>query len=234
MINIPAQYSYTILSACIFLIWIIFFLLNKIFRKRQIILSSIFMIFGPLSEALFIPDYWHPITIWSLPIFKSYMSPEDLIFCFSMIGIIASFNNLAFDRPRAKDAAISWNAIGYLLICTAALSAACVLLWLAGINSIFATSLGMVGVAAAVMLWARDIRLIYPALAGAVFVPILLFGLYWTGFKSVENSEAILKSIWSLYGTRLGVRLAGVPLTELLWGASFGFVFSTLFSRFKI
>lgn len=232
VITVPFQYTYLALSALTLGIWAFFFIVNKSFRVKQVILSFIFMIFGPLSELLYIPDYWRPPTLWSLHISNSYMSPEDLIFCFSMIGIVANLVDLFFHASKSNQ--IRWINVAKLFGCAFIISGVSILLWKLGMNSIFATSAGMALLPAAILIRERNAPLLYACISVGLTVSAMLFAIYWTGLHFVANSEEILRTIWSLYGTAPGIRIAGVPLSELIWGASFGCCFSTIFKKFPI
>lgn len=66
-----------------FLIWLILYLHKKSLRKEMLIMGILTLPFGPISEILYLKDYWHPqylINIFGFGI-------EDLLFAFLIGGI---------------------------------------------------------------------------------------------------------------------------------------------------
>lgn len=231
MIYIPVQFAYLCLSLVVAAAWGVLFWLNKQGRQRQIFFSSAFAIAGPVAELLYIPDYWHPVTILSVHISGSYISIEDFIFSFSIMGIMSSLPGLIVPSLRSslspRPSLLSLFQMAALLGAVAILS---VILWIGGINSIFATSFSMLFSATILLIVLRDRALLRIATVGALGMPLLMFTVYWVAFFAVSDSEKILQQTWALYGTALGTRLLRVPLPELLWSLSFGGFFSILFT----
>jgi hypothetical protein len=106
--------------------------------------------------------------------------------------------------------------------------------WYLGINSIFATSIAML-VATGIILWRSNrARLFRTACAGAIGMTLVMFVIYWLAFELISDSNVILRAIWSLYGTSLGILVLRVPLSELVWAFCFGAFFSVLFMNDRI
>jgi hypothetical protein len=101
-----------------------------------------------------------------------------------------------------------------------------VVLWRIGLNSLVAASFAALGYVAAFCL--REPHLARRAVVGAASAAAVMLGVYATGFLVSSNTEVVLQSIWLLYDTPLGGRVAGVPVTELLWAASFGALIAVL------
>jgi hypothetical protein len=230
MIIIPVHYAYLSLSLATLLVWAALLWLNKGGRRRQIVLSSAFTVAGPIGELFYIPDYWHPQTILYVRILQSYISIEDFIFSFAIMGIMSSLPSLILRVPKTEiPRSVSLIAIlkmAALLGVVGILSAA---LWLAGVNSIFATSLAMLLVAAFLLFKSRQPVLLRISIIGAVGMVLVMFIIYWLAFILISDSERILQATWSLYGTSLGIRVLRVPLSELVWAFCFGSFFSVLF-----
>lgn len=231
MINIPIEYAYLALSLATVLVWILCFLLNAAGRRRQVVLSVLFSVAGAFSELLYIPDYWHPNTIWQLYLnSRSYISLEDFIFAFAVMGIMSSLPDAILRRAQISlPTTIAPSAIVQMLANLAAVGLVSVGLWLAGINSIFATSAAMICASSAILLVRGSWFLLKLSLMSALAMLAAMFVIYWIGFFFVADSEAILKATWSLYGTSFGIRVLRVPLPELVWAFSFGSFFSLLF-----
>lgn len=233
MIVIPAQYAYLSLSLAVFAVWCVLFYLNRRGRAHQLFVSSVFTVAGPIGELLYIPDYWHPATVLSVDIFHSYVSIEDLIFAFSIMGIMSALPPLVLRMEERVSSGISRYALLRMAGVVGIMSGISVLLWFAGLNSIFATSAAMLAVAVGVLLYERERTLVLVSLAGALGMTTIMFVTYWIGFAVVAQSEEILRATWALYGTPLGRRVLGVPLAELCWAFSFGSLFSILFFKYR-
>lgn len=232
MITIPVHYAYLALSLATLAVWAILFWLDRESRRRQLILSVVFSLAGPIGELFYIPDYWHPATVWSLHIFKSYMSIEDLIFSFAIMGIMNALPALILGISAR--AALAWSTVvkmGGVLGLVAMMS---LLLWRLDLNSIFATSFAMLAAAGVVLLYARQRVLLKASIIGALGMVCVMFVIYWLAFVLVADSDSILRATWSLYGTTLGIRVLRVPLPELVWAFCFGSLFSVLFLRDRV
>lgn len=235
MITIPIKYAYLSLSIATLFVWLGLYLVNKDGRSRQLVLSCLFSIAGPIGELFYIPDYWHPPTIWSAPIFQSYISIEDFIFGFAIMGIMSSLPPLAFQLPKPQMAhPLSKRAVFEMIIALGAVAALSLLLWFVPLNSIFATSLAMLIVAIAILTRSRRPLLWRISFVGAFGMVVVMFIIYWLAFLLITDSDAILRSIWTLYGTSLGHRILRVPLPELVWAFCFGSFFSILFSKDRL
>jgi hypothetical protein len=153
-----------------------------------------------------------------VPILTGYLGLEDVVFAFSFGGIVAAVVSM-FDpayMPRPASAALA----------AAAALAISIALWLAGINSIIAASIA--ALAAVLFLARRDGGLVRRASIGGLAAAMLMFTTYWAGFVLSSNTEAVLQAIWLLHDSPLGERVVGVPVTELIWAASFGALISVL------
>lgn len=228
MIAIPAQYAYLSLSLAVLAVWCVFFYLNKHGRAHQLFVSSVFAVAGPIGELLYIPDYWHPATVLSIDVLHSYVSIEDLIFAFSIMGIMSALPPLILRMDEDVSSSISLGAFGSIAIIAVVMSVISVLLWLGGLNSIFATSIAMLVVAIGMLLYERKSTFVRVSVVGALGMTAIMFVTYWIGFAVVTQSEEILRATWTLYGTPLGFRILGVPAAELCWAFTFGSLFSQL------
>jgi hypothetical protein len=234
MINIPVQYAYLSLSLAAVAVWLLLFWLNEGSRRRQLVLSTVFCVAGPIGELFYIPDYWHPITVWSMPIGRSYVSVEDFIFCFAIMGIMSSFPTLMLRLPNGRYDQLSWATIAKMAAVLGLVAILSFALWRLGLNSIFATSLAMLIAASLILLRYRQLTLLRVSVFGALGMLIMMFIIYWLAFLLVADSDTILQATWSLYHTPLGVRVLKVPLPELVWAFCFGSLFSMLFVKDRV
>jgi hypothetical protein len=212
VLSIPSEFAYSALAAALLMVWGVLYALNPGGRRAQIRASLLFLMFIPF-EFFYLTDYWRPAKHPSIQLFSGYLGLEDLVFAFSFGGIVAAIVSI-FDRKYNHGgwSRAAWVALGTFLVSLA--------LWWAGINSIIAASIA--ALLAVLAFTFRDAELIRRASIGGLAAGLLMFTTYMAGFLLSANTEAILATIWLLYDAPLGERLAGVPVTELIWALAFG------------
>lgn len=220
-----SSYAYLIGALVFLLVWALFFWRAKFLRKEMLIMSFIGAIFGPISEFWYFKDYWQPELLIKFPV----GGLEDVLFGFAIGGIAAVAYETIFinhiclcERKKLKK---EW----FLLIFAVILGAVMIgLTNLSGVNSIYASSLGMI-IAAILMLYFRP-DLILNALGSGILVALVMFTVYIIPQILFPEVHQWMAEIWKLYGTREGILLFGhVPLTEMLWGLSWGFIWGPIY-----
>ncbi len=232
IVVIDVRYSYVVLALFLLLVWVGFAWLIPAYRKQMFVISIV-GIFSAVSELLFIPDYWQPPAIWALQMGQSYISIEDLIFGFSFVGLASAlpvFMNRSYVAPHA----ISWINLFKVTCSGVAVLGLAALLWMSGINSIYATAIAALIASAAILLAERNRTAVLQSLVGGSVMAMIMFLLYLSGSLFVSNFQEILASIWTLYGTPWGVQFIGVPLTEIVWAFCIGSNFALVFSKYRV
>lgn len=191
----------------------------------MLVMSLITASFGPISEIWYFADYWQPEIALSLPI----GGVEDLIFGFSIGGIGAfAYESIFVNRfcyCEAKKLKREWFLILFVVIEGLSML---ILNNLMELNSIFASSIGMI-LAAAVLLYIRP-DLITNAIGSAVLVAGVMFVIYFLGQTVFPSAHLWMTRIWKLYGTPQGIVIfKHIPWTEMLWGLSWGFVWGPMY-----
>lgn len=219
------SYAYLIANFVFLSVWALFFWRTKFLRKKMLVMSFIAATFGPISEFWYFKDYWQPKLLVKFPI----GGLEDVLFGFAIGGIAAVAYEAIFinriclcERKKLKK---EW----FLLVFAVILGVTMIgLNNLLGINSIYASSLGMI-VAGVIMLYFRR-DLILNALGSGILVALIMFTIYIIPQILFSGVHQWMAQIWKLYGTRQGILLFGhVPLTEMLWGLSWGFVWGPIY-----
>ncbi len=179
---------------------------------------------GPLSEILYLRDYWHPISAFPIKIGPVHTVVEDLLFAFAFSGIVATLYQLFARKELKSNPALGG---GMRLACASVAVASLLLVWF-GINSIYATSIGfLVGT---IWMVSRRPDLLKPAIASGILVGLGYFGCLGVFYGLVANIEELSKLYWKLDGTSLDIRFVGIPITELIWAFSFGTLFGPLYA----
>lgn len=219
------RYSYFITSLFFLVVWLLVYWRAGTLRRPMLVLSVITALFGPISEIWYFADYWKPEIAFPLP---GVGGVEDLIFGFA-IGGIAAFGyeslfvkKFCLCRPKKGR---EW----FLLIFAAIVGASMLVLNnLLGLNSVYASSIGMI-IAASIMLYFRR-DLIIHAVGSAVLVMLTMFAIYYLGQTFFPNAHFWMERIWKLSGTPQGVVIfRHIPWTEMLWGFSWGLVWGPMY-----
>jgi hypothetical protein len=218
MLTIPAEFAYGALGAALLAVWLVLYFANPAGRAAQIRMSLLFLLFIPF-ELLYLTDYWRPPKHLMVPMFGGYLGIEDVLFAFTFGGIVASIVAF-FDRSYAP---AGWITVLVAAVATFGLT---ILIWRVGTNSLVAASSAALAVVAFFLLADRSVA--RRAAIGGLCAAVVMVAVYATGFVVSSNTEVVLQSIWLLYDTPLGARVAGVPVTEVLWAFSFGALIAVL------
>jgi len=170
------------------------------------------------TEFLFYPSYWEPAFLFDLGR-RIGFGIEDIIFVAGLAAFTSTAYAAAFNRtyapltdadPRASvlKAAALFVLAGALLLVTLAV----------GIASIYGTCLVMAAAACAIIWLRPDLRT--PALLGGCLSAAVYFLLCLAADVLMPG---FFKNIWHT-DTFLNIFIAGVPLEELLYGFSAGFI----------
>src|SRR5205823_5106235 len=98
--------------------------------------------------------------------------------------------------------------------------------------SIFSTSVACIAFALLIVSQRKD--LLVNSLFSGLGVMIIMFASYiFLFYVVISNGNQILNEVWLLAGSRLDIRLLGIPLTELFWGFSWGMMVGPLYEFVK-
>ncbi len=224
--DIDFKYAYLILDIPFFVIWVLFFLLSKETRKEQLIMSVLFIPAGPLSELLYFSDYWAPASVFSFSIGPVIVYIEDLIFAFALGGV----GSVIYEAIFSKILSVPKGSVHYviaipLIILVGGLVT--VSLFLLGVNSIFATSLGFIVAALLIVSQRKD--LFIDSLLSGVLITVIMFIAYGVLIVFIPNTNELIRQGWLLYGTQFDIRILGIPLTEMMWYFTWGMVAGPLY-----
>lgn len=213
------RYWYLILGLILLAISFVLLALNKQLRWVAICCGLAGAVFGPISEIMFYyKDYWRPPTLSG----GLGVTVEHFIFGFAITVISVLIYpvvfrkevKLNFEKPNLA-VAIGLFLASFLLLA--------IFNWQVGINSIFVTSTLFMLCGLILVVLRRDLlklalisgtmimtvgQIIYMFLLNGIFAEFL--HKYWL----LNNSNLLIKT------------LIGVPITELLWFFSYGFLAS--------
>lgn len=174
---------------------------------------------GPITAPWFRDDYWRPDYLVTVHLNDWAFGPEDYVFAFLFAGLSAGLFDLLqrrwFARPGVRP---TLRRFGLLLLLSGGYLLAMKLLIVAlDVNSGYASMVTFVVGTAGALLYRPAWML--PASITALGCAGLMWLFYWAYFI-VLFPDVIER--WWLLDQLSGVRLAGVPLEEVLWAASAG------------
>lgn len=219
------KYAYLIANVFFLTVWLLIFWKTKHLKWPMLVMSLITASFGPISEIWYFADYWKPEIALPLPI----GGVEDLLFGFSIGGIGTFAYESLFVRGICKCEEKKLKREWFLLVFFAIVGASMIILNnFLGINSIFASAIGMI-IVAVIMLYLRP-DLIANAIGSAFLVAGIMFIIYFLGQEFFPSAHAWMLRIWKLSGTTQGVIIfKHIPWTEMLWGLSWGLVWGPMY-----
>lgn len=221
--EIPVHFAYLALVLVFGIIWGIFFILYPKTRKIQFLISFLSAPMGPVIEHFYFQDYWFPGSIWEITVGPFRLLVEDIGFAFFFTGVTGMLAH--FTGKPVADFQLKLSAKKSVLLVIIGLISMLIAFPLCRLvtNSIFATAFGFL-VIGELIAYKKKGSVKY-ALRCGILTALMMLVIYLTGFFFVSNSEDILKSIWFLYERPvLGARISKVPLTELIWGFSWGYM----------
>ncbi len=222
---ISDHYVWLIWSSAFLVPWLGLFVWFQRHRRVMIWSSVCTMPFG-LTEALFVPRYWNPPSLFDLAQ-RTGFDLESLIFCFAIGGVGAALYNVVtnqdlqpvgIDERRRRRHHYHRAA---LLAPVVAFPALYILPW----NPIYPAIIAMALGAAATVACRGDLR--SNTITGGA-----LFAAYYATFMLLLEWSApgYIGRVWNLADLS-GVMLAGIPLEELLFGFGFGTYWSGIYEH---
>lgn len=180
------------------------------------------MALGPLSEVIYFRDYWVPQSVFPIYIGKFPFMIEDLLFGFAIAGIGAVIYEVIFKKRLSQFSIHTKYTIKSLSIVIIFVIILFSLLAF-GINSIYASAVALFIATIPIIFVRHDLFL--NAIGSGIGVMIIMFLCYiFLAHILVGNTEELLKRSWLIYGTNLDIRFANIPLTEMAWGFTWGFL----------
>lgn len=207
------QYTYLFADMVVgFPLWLVFFILREDLRHKMLVFGLLGAVAGPVSELFYLKDYWHPVLITNTSI-----GIEDVLFGLFAGGIASVLYEELFAKHFLKRHLRSHHWIFFVFPFVA------VLFYVANrffpvyrLNSIYASAVAFVLTALTILFLRRDLwvdSLVSGIIAGLIFFFGYLFLL--SVFPQIFEKMWLLKNI-------SGIRLAKIPVEELLWAFTFG------------
>lgn len=181
-----------------------------------------------LTEPLFVPRYWNPPTLWNLAR-RSGFDLESFVFCFAVGGIVFAAYDLIFKAAPLQSIAHERHRGRHRHHLLAVLSAPALfiaLLFVRGLNPIYASAIALVGGFVATLYCRSDLWL------KMIVSGLLFLCVYFVAFLAFDLAvPGYVEEVWNLRAIS-GIRVAGVPLEELMFAFTFGLYWSGVYEHF--
>ncbi|MEK7876850.1 MAG: lycopene cyclase domain-containing protein [Pseudomonadota bacterium] len=220
------HYVWLIWSSAFLLPWIVLYAAFPAHR-RTMWWASLFMAPFGLTEPLFVLAYWNPPSLFELAQ-RTGFDIESIIFSFAIGGIGAVLYNIVTRkrleplRPEERQhSRHRWHR--WALATPFALFP---ILYFLPWNMIYAGIAAMIAGAIAAVLCRPDLKS-NTLVGGILFLAlytVFLLGLKW-------SAPGYIEQVWNLEALT-GVLIYGLPLEELLFGFSFGLVWTGIYEHF--
>ncbi len=223
------QYAWLIWSLILVGIWLaIYLLLDTKEKKYEMLIVSLWTLLLGFTEPLFVPEYWAPPSLFNLAL-RTGFDIESLIFSFSVGGIVVILYEQIFHTVHEKIPASIKHLPYHRYHFQAILSAPVifmVLMLITKLNPIHSAVIAM-GLGGLFTQYCR------PDLKKKMLVSAFLFlGLYFLFFLTLlAFFPGYVQQVWNLKVVS-GILILGVPLEELMFAFSFGFLWSSIYEHF--
>jgi hypothetical protein len=208
------NYTFLLISVGLLPLWVFIFTVRKDLRKKILLSGFIGGFVGIISEFWYFTDYWRPPQI-----INGIPQLEDYLFGFLVTGISVSIYDLVFSRITDKEEKPHKKLT--LLLFFIGLVSLLVFNNFLNINSILVSSLTFNTLALVMIYFRRD--LLKRAVGTGLLLVIVITPIYVLLFDWV--APEYWAKYWLLAGNSFGITILGnVPLTELLWYFSWGFL----------
>ena len=220
------HYVWLVWSSAFLLPWV---LLYALVPQHRVAMwwASVFMAPFGLTEPIFVPEYWNPPSLFELAQ-RTGFDIESIIFSFAIGGIGAVLYNiitrkrhellLPEERHHRRHRRHRWAlATPFALF---------PILYFLPWNAIHAGIAAMIAGAIAAVLCRPDLKS-NTLLGGILFLAlytVFLLGLKW-------SAPGYIEQVWNLKALS-GIVIYGLPIEELLFGFSFGLVWTGIYEHF--
>ncbi len=222
------QYAWLIWSLLLVGIWlVIYIVLNDKDKRREMLIVSLLTSLTGLTEPLFVPAYWNPPSLFNLAQLTGF-DIESLIFSFGAGGIAIILYELIFRSSHEKMMAPSHHLPKHRYHLWAILAmpiAFTILLFATRLNPIYISVISLILGGIATWYCRPDLK------KKMITSAFLFLGLYFLYFLTlILLFPGYVDQVWN-FKTISGILFIGIPLEELLYAFSFGFMWSSIYEH---
>lgn len=222
------QFVWLVWSLLLLIPWglLYFFIQEKELKKKMFQVSAWTALIG-LTEPFFVPAYWTPPSLFDLAL-KTGFDIESIIFSFGLGGLAFVLYYRIFKSQKMQGMPPSHRHHRYhLLVLLSAPIIFVILLMATALNPLHVAIIAMIAGGVATLFCRPDLK-------NKMLVSAVIFlGLYFVYFLIlIAISPSYVERVWNLSALS-GLLLFGIPLEELFFALSFGFIWSSIYEHFE-
>lgn len=223
------QLAWLLWSLLLVIVWgIIYTLIKDDKSKREMLNVSLWTSLLGFSEPLFVPEYWNPPSLFDLA-HQTGFDIESLIFSFAIGGIAVVLYEYVFSTKHEKMLNSSYLSSQHRFHLWAILSTPIVFIVISlvtSLNPIYTTSIALALGGLATLYCRPDLR------TKMITSALLFLTLYFIYFLTLILAyPGYVEQVWRLDSIS-GILIAGIPIEELMFALSFGFLWSSIYEHF--
>jgi len=224
------HYAYFIWSLILLGVWglVYVFLARGKGAKKEMLKTSAWTLPFALSEPIFVPRYWVPPTLFNLAA-KYHVDIESFIFCFAAGGLAAVAYDTIYREKFVHSGSTRHGPLARLhpISLLAPVIIFVPLYFLVSWNPIYPVVLALFGGGLATWICRPDLKL------RMIVSGVMFLALYFVYFQTlIAVYPGYVQKVWNLKDLWGGLFL-GIPVEELMFGFSFGFLWSGLYEHIK-
>jgi hypothetical protein len=223
------QYAWLIWSLLLVGIWlVIYIILKDKDKRREMLIVSLLTSLTGLTEPLFVPAYWNPPSLFNLAALTRF-DIESLIFSFGVGGIAIILYELIFRPGHEKMTAQSHHDKQHRYHLWAILAMPIIfiiLLFTTKLNPIYISVISLVLGGIATWYCRPDLK---KKMIVSAFLFLALYFFYFLTLTTIY--PGYVQQVWNFKNIS-GILITGIPLEELLYAFSFGFMWSSIYEHF--
>lgn len=179
------------------------------------------------TEPLFVPEYWSPPSLFNLAL-KTGFDIESIIFSFAIGGIAVVIYELIFKSRHIAISNKEHNSSRHRFHIWTILSAPIVfvlLLLVTNLNPLYSAIIAMILGGLATWYCRPDLK---KKMIASAFIFLVIYFFYFLTLIAIAPDY--VEQVWNLKAIS-GILILGVPLEELLFALSFGFIWSSIYEH---
>lgn len=214
------MYEYLIGDAFLILIWSFLYYKRKDLRNAMWFSSWLCLPLA-VSDFFFIPDYWNPGTLFNLR-----PGIESFIFAFTIGGVSSALYKTLMKKKlvKMKDKNDKHGLILLIVMFTTML----LMNLIFRVDLIYDGHVTMLIGAITIMLLRKD--LVEESIIGGLFY-VILYASFLLFFDNILF-PGVISTAWTLKNP-IFQKFLGLPFEELLWGLTFGMIWSPIYELIK-